>query len=90
MKIGKLNLFSVSDYSNDWLSWDKRTYIRPNKCGCCLQKLKYISLLPEIIYTVTYSQKFVLTLSNNILKWVFFIQCLLHVFYLNQSLLIVA
>ena len=53
MKIGKLNLFSVSDYSNDWLSWDKRTYIGPNKCGCCPQNLKYISHLPEMIYTVT-------------------------------------
>ena len=69
MKIGKLNLFSVSDYCNDWLSQDKRIYIRPNKCGYCPQNLKCISHLPEMIYTVTYSQKFPLTLSNNILKW---------------------
>ena len=54
MKITKSNLFSVSKYSSDWLSWNKGTYIGPKKCGCCPQKLKCISHIPEMIYTVTY------------------------------------
>ena len=58
--------------------------------NCCPQNIKYISHLPEMIYTVTYIQKFLLTLSNNIFKWQSSLFNVYHVFYLNQSLLIVA
>ena len=95
MKIAKSNLFSVSKYSCDWLSWEhilglKNVMVVTKSWNAFHIYHKWYTQLHIIKNSTLISQRLNTSILNLHFEMiVFIIQCSLQVFYLNQSLLII-